>query len=162
MPIVIVRHAHAGSRSAWVGDDQERPLSAKGVAQAEGLVPWLTSQVQPTRLLSSPYLRCLETLGPLRRATGLDVEPRPVLGEGQGAEAVALVGRLPGFVRAQGPAAVLCTHGDVAVDLFAAFGTAASPDIRSTLQKGGLWVLAEVDGTLDITGYRPPPVAAPE
>ena len=37
MEIHLVRHAHAGNRSAWRGDDRVRPLSAKGRAQADAI-----------------------------------------------------------------------------------------------------------------------------
>ena len=168
MPVLIVRHAHAGSRSAWKGDDRERPLSEKGLAQAVALVGVL-ARFGTTRLLSSPYVRCVETLGPAGTALGLPVEAVDWLTEGAGPEAVARLGVGPertdglswaggGGDRGAGAGTgtlALCTHGDVAVDCFAAFGR---PDdgIRPTLQKGALWVLDEVDGTLTITDYLQP------
>src|SRR4029077_20646317 len=34
----VVRHARAGDRGAWTGDDRARPLTKKGVEQAEQVV----------------------------------------------------------------------------------------------------------------------------
>jgi len=152
MPVLIVRHAHAGSRSAWHGDDRDRPLSTKGRVQAVALVAVL-ARYGVTRLLSSPYLRCTETLDPGARSLGLRVESAGWLAEGHGPEAVARLAVGPDGEGGGGWA--LCTHGDVAVDCFAAFGSAAD-GIRPTLQKGALWVLEEVDGTLAVTDYLQP------
>lgn len=168
MPLLIVRHAHAGSRSAWAGDDRRRPLSAKGQGQARALVPVL-SAFGPTRCLSSPYLRCMETVEPAATASSLATEPIEELAEGRGPDAVALIDRLMGWP-VDGPlghAIVLCTHGDVAVDVFDAFGPGGKkgngkgkgPDPGSTsLQKGALWVLERTDGTIRIVDHLRPPV----
>ena len=37
MIVYLVRHATAGHRASWDGDDQLRPLDERGVRQAEGL-----------------------------------------------------------------------------------------------------------------------------
>jgi 8-oxo-(d)GTP phosphatase len=145
MPPLLVRHAHAGSRSAWSGDDRLRPLSPKGRAQALALVPVLAS-FGPTRILSSPYVRCTQTMEPAAAALGLGVEQDQALADGSGTEAVALLRRLAGTT------AIICTHGEVATAVFDALGhsPAAGGDQRPALQKGSLWVLGEVAGTLQV------------
>ena len=77
MPIYVVRHAKAGSRSAWTEDDRIRPLSENGWEQAKALGQLLV-RLSPSVLLSSPYLRCIQTLEPLSELCGLPVvvEPR--------------------------------------------------------------------------------------
>src|SRR4051812_442509 len=60
---VLVRHAHAGSKKQWSGPDHERPLSRRGQEQARDLAGVLAG-LGVTRLLSSPALRCRETLQP--------------------------------------------------------------------------------------------------
>lgn len=37
MRVLLVRHARAGDRGEWVGDDAHRPLDAKGRKQAKRL-----------------------------------------------------------------------------------------------------------------------------
>ncbi len=135
MPLLLVRHGHAGRRSAFKGDDRVRPLSKRGLAQAVTLVPIL-SGYRPQRILSSPYVRCCETVRPTAEALSLPVESLDELAEGNGAEAVRLIRRMAG------ESAVLCTHGDVAVgvhDWLVAEG-GAQPD-QPRLQKGDVWVI---------------------
>ena len=101
MRVILLRHASAGSRKKWKGDDRLRPLDKRGRAQATALTVALASR-GVTRVLSSPYLRCTQTVAPLR----LDIELDDRLAEGTPVEVVqALLHRLDG--------AVACTHGDV-------------------------------------------------
>jgi phosphohistidine phosphatase SixA len=80
MPLLLVRHAKAGDRESWHGDDAGRPLDERGWRQAEGLVGALASY-PVERILSSPARRCLETVEPLGRARGLTIDVRPELSE---------------------------------------------------------------------------------
>jgi phosphohistidine phosphatase SixA len=109
MTLLLLRHATAGHRRPGVGEaeDRLRHLDARGRRQANSL-PELYADFGVTRLLTSPYVRCRESVEPLARTLALPVEERFELAEGVGeAEIWALVAELD---RA---AAVLCTHGDV-------------------------------------------------
>jgi phosphohistidine phosphatase SixA len=131
LPILLVRHADAADRKTWSGDDAERPLDERGRRQAAGIVGQLEGR-EVSRILSSPYLRCTQTVEPLALARRLPVEHRPELAEGAGrAEVLGLVGELRGD-----DSAVFCTHGDV-VELL----------IGRESKKGSTWVL-EVDGNM--------------
>src|SRR5829696_3443290 len=79
--LYLIRHAHARDRSAWDGDDQERPLSEKGLRQAKNLRKVLVD-VGVGRLISSPATRCVQTLEPVAKDLGLPVETRIELREG--------------------------------------------------------------------------------
>lgn len=46
-PLILVRHALAGSRQEWKGDDDLRPLDERGRAQAEVLATVLGATVRP-------------------------------------------------------------------------------------------------------------------
>jgi phosphohistidine phosphatase SixA len=123
MSVVLVRHASAGHRHAWEEDDNLRPLDDRGRRQANGLVAGLAG-VELTRVLSSPAVRCVQTVEPLADALGVDVERRDGLAEGtRRDEALALV-------REAGDGAVLCTHGDVVSELLGDEGP-----------KGAAWIL---------------------
>jgi 8-oxo-dGTP diphosphatase len=104
---VLVRHASAGDRREWDGDDRLRPLDAKGRGQAAELVDRI-GPLKVRRVVSSPYARCVETVEPLAEAHGLSVELDDRLAEGAGQAAFALV---------QEDGIVCCTHGDVAAEL---------------------------------------------
>jgi 8-oxo-dGTP diphosphatase len=107
----VVRHAKAGSRSHWSGDDRLRPLSKKGHEQAEGLVSVL-GPFPISAIYSSPYLRCMQTVEPLARVRRLEVKPSPSLEEGQGLEGL---GEFLGDLSLG--QTVLCTHGDIVFEL---------------------------------------------
>ena len=107
MTSVLVRHASAGDRHDWEGDDRLRPLDARGRRQADALVE-LLRPLEIRRVVSSPYVRCVETVEPLAAALGLPVEQDQRLAEGTGRAALELL-------REQG--VVGCTHGDVVEEL---------------------------------------------
>lgn len=136
MPILLVRHAKAGDRSRWDGDDRERPLSRRGRQQARKLAR-LLEPYRPNRLLSSPYVRCVQTLGPLAAATGLVVEEHPDLAEGTGSASVSLIRALAGET------AALCTHGDIVPEVLKALVAEDDISVLSEPQwaKGSTWVL---------------------
>jgi 8-oxo-(d)GTP phosphatase len=100
---VLLRHASAGDRADWDGEDRLRPLDARGRRQAAELVELLRS-FEVRRVLSSPHVRCVSTVQPLAVALGLWVERDDRLAEGAGRAALELV-------REDG--VVCCTHGDI-------------------------------------------------
>ena len=137
--LLVVRHARAGKRREWVGDDRLRPLDQKGLRQAAGL-PQLLERFRVKRIVSSPYRRCVQTVDPLAQRRGVQVEHRDELEEGAlSAETFALLGEL-------GDGGVVCTHGDVLDGLFGRDG-----------QKGSTRVVELRDGRLDVVEYLPPP-----
>jgi phosphohistidine phosphatase SixA len=132
MAVLLVRHAKAGDPGDWDAPDDLRPLTAKGEAQAEVLVTTLAG-FDIVRVLSSPYLRCSQTVAPLAAAHGLAVEPSDDLAEGAGRAGVELVRRL----LAEAGVCVLCTHGDVIEEVLDRL------DVRRDgyTRKGATWVL---------------------
>jgi 8-oxo-dGTP diphosphatase len=150
MEVYLVRHAKAGSRSRYDGDDRQRPLSDKGRAQADALAARLAT-AGVTALLSSPYIRCVQTLEPLAASVGLPVEPTPSLAEGAGPDAaLALV------ESADAPLA-LCSHGDVIGDLVSRLVRRGVTVCGDGLEKGSVWVLTVEAGTVTSARYDPPP-----
>jgi len=144
--VLLVRHADAGDRARWKGDDRLRPLSARGRCQARALVDQL-APYGAVRVVSSAYVRCVETVEPLARARRLPVETSDALAEGASRdEACALLERVAGT------AAVLCTHGDVAGEVLEAMGRTSDP-----CAKGSTWVLEPDGGRLVAVRYLEPP-----
>jgi 8-oxo-dGTP diphosphatase len=141
VPIYFVRHAKAGSRSAWIGDDRDRPLVDNGWEQARELATRL-SALHPSVLWSSPYLRCQQTLQPLGELCGLDVVVDSRLEEESPLEkSLAVLDDAPDN-------AVLCSHGDVipdAVNGLIRRGMEVG-DIPRALKKGSVFVLHRENG----------------
>lgn len=107
----VVRHAKAGSRGHWSGDDRMRPLSKKGRQQAEDLVGVL-EPFPVSAIFASPYVRCVQTVEPLARAHRLSIKRAASLAEGHG-----LVGLGEFFTDPKLDHAVLSTHGDLTWEL---------------------------------------------
>jgi 8-oxo-dGTP diphosphatase len=152
---MVVRHARAGQRQRWKDDDRLRPLSKRGEAQAQALVGLLTGAIgkqnRPMVVLSSPWVRCVQTVAPLADALGVKVAEAAELGEGHGVEAVELVRGLTGVV-------VLCTHGDVVGEILAYVrhrGVDLGP--HPTWPKGCTWELHSRSGSFHVARYLPPP-----
>ena len=151
VPVYLVRHAHAGSRSSWNGSDTSRPLSPKGRHQAAGVLE-LVQGIAIDRIASSPATRCIETVQPIAKAVGLTVEPDVRLGEG--ATAAGCID----MMRASGDrSVVLCSHGDLipkVIRRLRADGLAGTDPNLS--QKGSVWVIKVVDGEFASGSYHPP------
>jgi len=105
MPPILVRHASAGDRAAWEGDDLQRPLDERGRGQAEELVARL-APFRVDTIYSSPALRCIETVEPLASALGLPVVVRDELAEEHQWEDGG-----PLLEELAGRDAVVCGHG---------------------------------------------------
>jgi len=102
--VLLLRHARAGERAAWTGDDRLRPLDERGLRQALALRE--LAQRAIGRIVSSPYRRCVETVEPLAEALGIPIELDDRLAEGASTQlALVLLGELDG--------GLACTHGDV-------------------------------------------------
>ena len=89
--IYLVRHAHAGQKHTWSGPGSRRPLSIPGEQEAAGLLIQL-DQEPITRIISSPALRCQQTVWPLARHRRLAVElDRRLDADASAAQAAAML-----------------------------------------------------------------------
>lgn len=149
----LVRHAKAGSRSAWSGPDDLRPLTKTGRRQADAISDLLADSAV-TRVVSSPYVRCRQTVEPLGQRLRLPVDLADELAEGTPLpEARRLLAKFT-----QEPT-VLCTHGDVIgalLDDIAQQGLIRR-DVR--FEKGSTWVLDFQGDEIVAARYLPPPPA---
>ncbi len=150
--LYLVRHAKAESRREWTDDDRLRPLSDKGRVQSEALADRL-AEVATGLVVSSPYLRCVETVQPLVDRLGSTVRPDERLAEDTGfSGALALLAELP-------DGSVMCSHGDVIPETIEALQrrgmvVVGEPDWR----KASVWVLTRrADGTIAEATVWPPP-----
>jgi 8-oxo-dGTP diphosphatase len=156
--LYLIRHAKAGSRAAYKGDDRVRPLSGPGRRQAKALATRLAPLLKDsgvTTFYSSPFIRCIETLRPLATAIGADIEADDRLGEGQSYVSVLdMLWSLP-------DGTALCSHGDVIPETMGALERrgcefTSHPDWR----KASVWVLQRNDhGEIVSAEAWPPPDA---
>ena len=149
MHLTIVRHAHAGHKREWTGPDLERPLDDLGWRQTTALTELLDAHVV-SRIVSSPAVRCLQTVAALAERRDVAVETWLELGPDGSASRVATAcfGN-PAFADA-----VLCTHGEVLSELLrrpdiARAAARHDPGRDALLTKGSAWRLGvRLDGTV--------------
>jgi broad specificity phosphatase PhoE len=151
--VYLIRHAKAGDRDAWTDDDRLRPLSGRGHQQAR-MVADLLGSATFERILSSPFVRCMETVVPIAGIRGLPVEPIEDLAEGAPLDTALTLVR-----KHANPGALMCMHGDLLpmlLDHYAAAGVEIAPERE--WPKGCIWTL-DTDNTGEVVRarYTPPP-----
>lgn len=153
MTIFLIRHAHAGKRSEWTADDRLRPLSKRGAEQAERLTT-VVGDLVVGRILSSPYVRCMQTIEPLAEKFEIEIQSSEVFAEGADADAAyqALL-ELDAFD------GVACSHGDLIPRLLRRL-VADGMDTDGPLidQKGSMWII-EMRNSRPFMGRYVPPTA---
>lgn len=152
MPLYVIRHAHAGSKSAWLEDDRLRPLSEKGWLQAHAIAARI-SPLKPSVLWTSPFLRCQQTLEPLGEQCGLAVQHDTRIEENSPLElSLAAIEDAP-------ENAVLCSHGDVIPEFIDGL-IRRGLDMNSAptaLRKASVFVLHRNNGVFTQAEYWEPP-----
>lgn len=151
MTIYLVRHAKAGSRKNWDNDDTQRPLVKSGREQAQLLVQTF-ADVEVRRLISSPFVRCQQTLQPLAEARDLIVEIDVRLAENTSRGIVAeLVGSVD-------EGTVLCSHGDVIPDVLGLFERQGMTLLSwCDTRKAATALMEKVDGVFSTVDFWAPP-----
>jgi len=153
--VLLVRHGSAGQREDWDGRDDERPLDARGRAEALAAATVLPAY-GPDRVLSAPVQRCVETVRPLAERLGQPVEVDPALSEEAHAQDPhAIVDRLRALAGEPG-AVVACSQGGAIPDAVAALADADDIDPgRITARKGSVWALTFSKGRLVDADHTP-------
>lgn len=148
--LALVRHAKAGSRKHFDGDDTLRPLTNNGRTQAAEMSAFLAEH-SFERIVSSHYTRCIQTVEPLAEQSGIPIELHHALAEESArADQNALLDE------SIGQRVVLCSHGDVLGDMLQTLrdrGFDVDPD---RCEKGSIWIIETVDGTPSTCTYRAP------
>jgi broad specificity phosphatase PhoE len=136
MTLYLVRHAQAGSRSTWTGENDElRPLTSEGRHQTANLVGML--ELMPiSRVFTSPYKRCIETAAPIAARFGCPLEIHHALAEGPFLEALSLARELID------EDVLFCSHGDIIPGLLDTFANVDDLDLgrQPRCQKASVWI----------------------
>ena len=149
--LYVVRHAKAGSRTKWVGDDRERPLTDAGLSGARTRRASGAAGHRPARQQPVPALRA--DAGTAGRGARHHRRPTSDWPRTSGSSArLALLAEVP-------DGSVLCSHGDVIPDTMGALERrgcrfAGEPDWR----KASVWVLGrDASGAITHAAAWPPP-----
>lgn len=147
MPLFLVRHAQAGSRHDFHGDDTLRSLTGRGRHQAAdiaGLVKELAAGLDIS-IRTSPYRRCIESVAPLAASLGIVAVVDTMLAEGPTEEARRMTRSIAPLLGKR--AEVWCSHGDVIPAVIEMLAVQDGLDIgrEPRVQKGSIWVLSTDD-----------------
>ena len=161
--VLLVRHARAGSRADWTGDDAERPLDAVGRRQALALCQ-LLMHYGPGRVVSAPLRRCVATVEPVANAIGAEIELVHAVADQAHADDPERTVRFLRTLADQTTPTVVCSQGETIPD---AVRRLAPPDLLPPAGlldgggvragKGSVWALS-FDGARVVDAcYLPPP-----
>jgi 8-oxo-dGTP pyrophosphatase MutT (NUDIX family)/phosphohistidine phosphatase SixA len=110
--VIALRHGKAVQPHAFDGVDAERPLLPQGKEQAKHAARAIAA-FRPKKLITSSAVRCVSTIKPLAKLTGLPVKTTHKISqdawEQGGSDVTALVTKR----LAKRVTAVLCSHGPV-------------------------------------------------
>jgi phosphohistidine phosphatase SixA len=141
--LILVRHAH---RETDGGRDRDNGLSPRGKVQAKFIARYFRMRFpkQSPVLLSSPKLRCIETLFPLSDKLGIEMKVLDLIAEQEGTTKSFIL-RVEKFLRwwkTQGPPLlVVCSHGDW-IPQFTQKAVGAAIELK----KGG-WAELEIESS---------------
>ena len=117
--LILIRHGHRDNSRR----ELDNGLDAKGKEQARAIKQFFLDRFEPNErqsglwIVSSPKLRCVETLSPLTKALDRQLDQHPDLDEQSSREGLAEVKiRVQGFLnewlRSKSGITVVCSHGD--------------------------------------------------
>ncbi|WP_370943758.1 NUDIX domain-containing protein [Amycolatopsis sp. cg5] len=145
--MLFVRHAKAGKRSEWRGDDDLRPLADAGFRQAEGLRK-LAPLFGVDRVLAAPRLRCVQTVQGVAEDLALDIRHEVLLSEeGYWPDPVLGVARLLA-IAGDGGTPLVSSQGGVIPDVVSALADSDGVELAAARggvvpsKKGSLWILS--------------------
>lgn len=146
--MLLVRHAKAGRRKRYKGDDRFRPLDEVGRKQAQALVANLLA-FGGDHVHAADRTRCTQTVAPLAESLGVEVATEPALAEEAYRDDPAAGRDRARKIAAKNGIRVVCSQGKVIPDLLAWWAEqdgVALPPARN--RKGSVWVLSLYDGKL--------------
>lgn len=151
--LILVRHALAGKRSEWSGQDSLRPLDERGVAQVAA-IGRSVSAFGPTRLICAPLVRCIQTAEPIAATAGLSIEQTPTVADSAlKRDAAQAVANLAGWATNDAETVVVVSQGDlIKATLDELLGSVRGGHPR---RKGSAWVICSAGGRLVSADYYP-------
>jgi 8-oxo-dGTP diphosphatase len=161
VPLILVRHASAGQKGSFPGDDLLRPLDAEGATDAMFLADLLSCFASRARVISSAALRCIQTVRPYAASFGGSVEAEAALAVPGRVGDISFdrtdqadsLRHLVGDLVAAAEPTVVCLHREnLPVALAAACSALGAPpaaaDSDPSLPKGAFYVVHGAAGEL--------------
>ncbi len=137
--IIALRHGKAVPPQSWDGPDGTRPLLQRGVDQALSVAPGIAAY-RPAKLISSTAERCLRTIAPVARMTGLEVREKQQISQDAYQVGGPAVARIVAKRLRAATTTVLCSHGPVLPQIIdevaRATGTPDSGQLRRAAMLG--------------------------
>jgi 8-oxo-(d)GTP phosphatase len=147
-PLVILRHTDALRRSEWSGADGERPLTERGRAEADQLIPAL-SAFGVSRVVTSDAVRCADSVRGYADRLGIEMELDHALSEAGYEQSPEQAARAIRKLIADEAATVVCSHRPVLPELIAAAAADSGCDAPpEPLPAGGFHVFHHVRGSV--------------
>ena len=144
--LLLVRHAKAGSRKRFPGEDRLRPLVDEGRQQATALVA-LCRAFGASEVHAADRVRCEQTVQPLADALEVTVRAEPLLSEEGWAADPAQGARRVQEVLGAGGVPVLCSQGGVIPRLVARWAHESGLAMTtSRTRKASTWVVSSRHG----------------
>lgn len=111
-PLIVARHGKATAHENWDGLDSLRPLVAHGMQQARDIAGGLAA-FGPAAIISSPAIRCLQTIAPLSYKLGMEIRESGKISQDKWtSEGDRVVDFVSSRLRKAVPV-VMCSHGPV-------------------------------------------------
>jgi 8-oxo-(d)GTP phosphatase len=132
LPLLVVRHAKAKPRSSWSKAEGDRPLAATGMRQAQA-VGRLLQVWKPSRVVSSPWLRCVATIAPYAKAADAKVKLHEALTEHRHARHPHKTAAVVESLFDKQRPVVLCTHRPALPTVFAQLAKHMNSRLRALL-----------------------------
>ncbi|MEO7263017.1 MAG: NUDIX domain-containing protein [Jatrophihabitantaceae bacterium] len=149
--LLLFRHAKAGKRSAFRGDDRLRPLDKTGRRQARESVPALAAFC-PRRVLAADRVRCEQSVQPLADKLGLQVLSGPTLAdEAYSEDPDAGLAEVHKLLEQPGTT-LICSQGETIPALLERLTAPCAP---YPARKGSVWALSIADRGVIAADYYP-------
>lgn len=141
VPMLLLRHAKAVSRATWQGTEAGRVLTRTGVRQSMAVVDML-SAFGVSRLVSSEWTRCKQTLAPYAGLAGLEVNAYAELTED--AAVVECPAGVDEVIAAElselAEPTVVCAHRPTLPRMFAVLQRSSSAQVQLAFPQESPWL----------------------
>lgn len=151
--LLLLRHAKAGKRSDYPGDDRLRPLDKVGRRQARDSVAVLMA-FAPQRVLAADRVRCEQSVRPVADRLGLPVRSAPTLSdEAWDKDPDAGLAEIRELL-AQPGTTLICSQGETIPAVLERLGVPGAP---YPCRKGSVWALSVAERGVVAADYYPRP-----